>query len=189
MASAAWEVLDVSVEHANPWFQVWRRQVRLPDGSLIRYFSAQYDRSAVGVLALNAGKALLVRQYRVLIDREVWAIPAGGVDVGETSLAAAGRELLEETGHAALALRPLIAFYPTYGSSNQLFEIFLAERTERRCEQIDGNEVLETGWFDGGEVMEMIARNEIPDSLSLVPLLLAMRQGLLAEAERWHRIR
>lgn len=117
MASAAWEVLDVSVEHANPWFQVWRRQVRLPDGSLIRYFSAQYDRSAVGVLALNAGKALLVRQYRVLIDREVWAIPAGGVDVGETSLAAAGRELLEETGHAALALRPLIAFYPTMAAA------------------------------------------------------------------------
>ncbi|UTH76522.1 NUDIX domain-containing protein [Chromobacterium sp. IIBBL 290-4] len=180
MSDAGWTVLDTKVEHANPYFQVWNQQVRLPDGQLIHYFSARHDRSAVGALAIENNRVLLVRQYRLLIDREVWAIPAGGVEIGEAPAGAAERELREETGYAARSIRPFIAYHPTFGSSTQLFEIFLAEGLDQVSPDIDGNEVLQVRWFDCAELLRLIANGDMPDSLSLVPILLAMQRGLLS---------
>jgi ADP-ribose pyrophosphatase len=174
-----WRLESEAVAHANPWFEVRESQLRLPDGQPVRYFSVHHPRPAVGILALERGRALLIRQYRVLIGREVWAIPAGGVDAGETAEAAAGRELLEETGYAAAALRPFLSYFPTCGSSDQRFEIFLASGMSRRQRQFDRNEVMEVRWFGAEQLSGMLERGEMVDGLSLTPLLLAMRKGLL----------
>ncbi|MDT1857981.1 NUDIX hydrolase, partial [Acinetobacter baumannii] len=40
----------------------------------------------------------------------------------------------------------------------------------------DQDEVMETGWFTFDEINQLIARGEMPDGLSLVPLLQLMAQ-------------
>jgi len=57
---------------------------------------------SVGVLALTPqGQLVCVRQFRPGPDRVVLSLAGGLVDEGETLVAAAGRELTEETGYVS----------------------------------------------------------------------------------------
>ena len=117
---------------------------------------------------------LLLRQYRFIVDEYVWAIPSGGVAEGETSEAAAIRELREETGYTARSMSPLMHCYASYGCSNQRYDIFFAENLEDSGSPIDANEVLDVRWFTREELVALIRTNGIVDSLSLSPLLLVL---------------
>ena len=44
------------------------------------------------------GRVMLIRQYRPSVERELWELPAGSLDDGETPEAAAARECEEEIG-------------------------------------------------------------------------------------------
>lgn len=59
---------------------------------------------AVLAVVIRDGKALLVQRANPP-DAGLWGFPGGKVEMGETLLAAAERELLEETGVTARALR------------------------------------------------------------------------------------
>src|ERR1019366_9198446 len=76
--------------------------VRMPDGEVIERQVVEHP-GAVAVVAIDeAGQVLMIRQYRHPVGRLLWEIPAGLRDVaGEPLLAAAERELLEETADRA----------------------------------------------------------------------------------------
>jgi ADP-ribose diphosphatase len=166
-----WEVREARVAHRTPYFRVLQSRVRRPDGSDTDYHTLDFPRPAVAVaLRDDAGRVLLVRQQRFIVERDVWALPSGGVEPGESPEAAAIRELEEETGVGVAAVEHLISFYPSYGVSNQVFHCFVAQGGEAR-RRFDANEVVETAWFSPAELQSMIREGEVPDGFSLVPLL------------------
>lgn len=166
-----WRVEEARVAHATPYFRVVRSRVQRPDGSDADYHTLDFPRPAVAVaLRDEEGRVLLVRQQRFIVDREVWALPSGGVEDGETLEEAALRELEEETGMRAAAVTHLVSFYPSYGVSNQVFHCFLAERGQPTRAH-DANEVERTAWFAPSQIAAMIHAGELPDGFSLVPLL------------------
>ena len=94
---------------------------------------------------------------------------------GETVEEAAAREMEEETGYRpSKPLQHILRYYPSYGCSNQRFELFLAEDPIAVREVRDSNEVLGSRWFKTADILRMIQRNEIVDGLSLTPLLLLL---------------
>ena len=103
-----WHANVLAVEHENPWFQVLRQGVLRPDGSVGTHFTVQHARPSVGIVVVERGSFLLLRQHRFIVNRFVWAIPSGSVDPGETNLAAAIRELEEETGIRTATCRSLV---------------------------------------------------------------------------------
>ena len=80
----------INVEH-------W--QVRLPNGqTALREVVKHRGAAAIGPVD-DQGNVTLVCQHRVAVGRFTWEIPAGKLDcAGEDMLAAAKRELEEETG-------------------------------------------------------------------------------------------
>ncbi|UCD77701.1 MAG: NUDIX hydrolase [Desulfobacterales bacterium] len=66
-------------------------------------------RVAVGAIVFKDNKVLLVRRGKPPAE-DLWAIPGGSVEIGETLKAAAEREIFEETGITILAVEPVYTF-------------------------------------------------------------------------------
>jgi ADP-ribose pyrophosphatase len=66
-------------------------------------------RVAVGAVVFNNNRVLLVRRGQPP-SKDLWAIPGGSVEIGETLQEAAEREILEETGITIRAGEPVYIF-------------------------------------------------------------------------------
>lgn len=108
-------------------FQVWTDDVLTPDGQTMHRTYVRHP-SAVAVLALDADeRAIVVQQYRHPARMRMVEPPAGLLDhPGEEPLAAAQRELAEETGLAAKTWSYLLDIHATPGSSGENIRVFLA---------------------------------------------------------------
>jgi ADP-ribose diphosphatase len=174
-----WKTSVKDILTRNPWFSVLLQSVTLPSGSERTYYTIDFPSPAVGIIVRRDDEFLLLRQYRFIVNEYVWAIPSGGVSSGENPEAAARRELEEETGYTAERLKHILSFYPSYGCSNQRFEIFLADNPVRSATTFDFDEVISIKWFHRQELLDLISKNGIVDGLSLAPLLLVLLQDTL----------
>ncbi|WP_083672657.1 NUDIX hydrolase [Micromonospora sp. CB01531] len=91
-----WDKLASERTLHTPHFDVYRDQVRRPDGSIGHYdWVAAPDQ--VRVVALAGDSILLIDQYHYLAGQAL-QLPGGSLERGEESLVAARRELQQETG-------------------------------------------------------------------------------------------
>lgn len=94
-----WTILETNAGSAG-YLPVEHRRYSLPDGTEAVWdiFGAP---ASVAILAItDDDEVVLARQFRPGPGRVLDELPGGGVDPGEEVLAAAERELLEETGYA-----------------------------------------------------------------------------------------
>jgi ADP-ribose pyrophosphatase len=119
----------------------------------------------------NDGRIVLVKQYRYAVRQSLWELTAGCIEPGERPLAAARRELLEETGYLAKKFRLLFDFFPSPGIlTEKMFLVEATELTQSRA-QPDPDERIEIGRFTPVQVMRMIKSKRIRDAKTLVGLL------------------
>ncbi|HEU0256364.1 MAG TPA: NUDIX hydrolase [Microbacteriaceae bacterium] len=133
---------------------------------------------AVAILALDeAERVLLINQYRHPVRSMMWEIPAGLLDVdGESPLAAARRELAEETDLVARDWAVLGEYYTTPGSSSEAIRIYLArgiaaaERPfEREAEEAD----IRLRWVPLEAAVTAVLGRRIQNPSAVVGLLAA----------------
>lgn len=128
---------------------------------------------AVGIIAITPeNKVILVKQFRKAIEKELWEIPAGKIEIGENPKDCAIRELKEETGYSAEKIKLIHKFYTSAGFSNQKIYIFLAENLILGEQNFDEDEIIEVKEFEMDEVYKMIQKNEIEDAKTSIGLLL-----------------
>lgn len=101
--------------------------VRMSDGDVVEREIVAHP-GAVAVVALDDdGRIVLVNQYRPAVGARLDELPAGLLDVdGEPALAAAQRELAEETGLEADSWDVLADLHSSPGFSNEAVRIYLA---------------------------------------------------------------
>lgn len=124
----AWRVLGSQVLlSVPPWLTIEREQVELPSGRVLSDFYRIQSPDFVTIVPLTArGDLVFVRGYKHGVRRETLSVPAGLMDPGETPLAAAQRELLEETGYTAPTWESLGSFVVDGNRGNGTMHAFLA---------------------------------------------------------------
>ena len=127
--------------------------------------------SAVMMAVDEKKRILLVRQYRLPVRQYLWELPAGTVDPGETPLQTARRELVEETGYRAKKWTKLAEFYPSPGFLSEMMTIYVATGLTAGDAQPMDDERIETRWFTGKEIDEMIRGGKIRDAKTNVAFL------------------
>jgi 8-oxo-dGTP pyrophosphatase MutT (NUDIX family) len=166
-----WARLSRAVAYQNSWIVVYHDEVRRPDGRPGVYGVVHFRNRAVGVVALDeADRVLLVGQYRYTLGAYSWEIPEGGAAEGEEPLAAARRELLEETGHSARRWELILRAHLSNSVSDEEAFCYLATDLSAGDASPEGTEQLQVRWVPFAEALRMAARGEITDALSLLGL-------------------
>ena len=141
-----WEVLRRrEIADARPWLRLWAEDLRLPDGRTVEgFYTIEAPDYAVIVALTPDGRVVVERNYKHGPRRVCLNLPAGYLEPGETPLAAARRELREETGYAADEWTPLGAFVNDGNRGFGSGHFFLARGARRVAEPDAGDlEALE----------------------------------------------
>lgn len=164
-----WTTVSSRTVYENPWITVREDQVIRPDGAPGIYGVVDC-RAATGVVAVNhRGELCLVGQFRYPTNEYSWEIIEGGAESGESPLEAAKRELREEGGIIAKSWSSLGGeIHLTNCHSSERGYLFLARDLESVEAAPEGTEVLELRWVTLDGALELIARGEIRDALSII---------------------
>lgn len=141
-----WSVLssDVLLDKP-PWLKVTEQRCQLPNGHIIDGYLLVEGRSVAMVFPYtHDGNVVLVEQYKHGPRRTMWDLPAGYLDAEDANpLAAAQRELAEETGCTAREWVHLATLHPDPNRSDHVFHFYLALGVQRTTLQhLDATEEL-----------------------------------------------
>ncbi|MGE5610777.1 MAG: NUDIX hydrolase [Bacillota bacterium] len=159
----------------TPYYEIRRDRLLRPDGREVDYYVVRNHRRAAGIIPVGEdGRILLVQQWRHPVQKLLWSIPAGAIELNEEPSQAAARELQEETGYQARQVLPLHQYHPSVGISNQTYYLFTTTGLTATC-QYDPGEIHRIAWFTPPQIEQMIDETAIQDGLSLTALLLYSR--------------
>ena len=114
---------------------------------------------------------MLVKQFRYPYKEEIWEIPAGKLNAGETPEQTALRELEEEGGVKADKVIKLFDVYPSPAYTDEIIRIYRAEGITETKVHLDEDEFLTGEWFDKKEVKKMIDKGIIKDAKTIIAVL------------------
>jgi ADP-ribose pyrophosphatase len=152
-------------------FRVVEEEAKDPSGFEIKRAIVRHGGSSVILAVDDKDRILLVKQFRLPAEKDLWEIPAGRLDPGEKPLATAKRELREETGYSAKKWKKLAAYWPSPGYVSEKMHLFLATGlTAGEATPMD-DERIERRWFKKKELDKLIRNGEIEDGKTLIAFL------------------
>lgn len=167
-----WKVLSSEYIVRRPWLTARKDVLRLPDGRVNPEFYVLEYPSWVNIIAItDDGRFVLVRQYRHGLGVISTELCAGVVEVGEEPLAAARRELAEETGYTGgeWELQCVISGNPS--TTNNLTYCFLAHGVHKtEAQHLDPTEMVTPLTLTREELLGMMMADDMKQSLMLAPL-------------------
>jgi ADP-ribose pyrophosphatase len=157
----------MSVVYKGRVFTVEVERTRFPNGKEHEVAIVRHPPSVVLVPVQDDGRVILIRQYRASVDRELWEIPAGSVEAGESPDAAAARECEEEIGLVPGRVERLRGLFPTPGYCDE--ELIFYRVSELRPpapdspHKPDEDEDITSQAVTITEALEMVERGDIID--------------------------
>lgn len=146
----------------------WPRQ--LFDGRVVTYEKlARHD--SVVIVPVTAEGTIVVQREQQPGTQWYAAIPAGGIDEGEEPLAAAVRELREETGYEAAQMDFWFAHQVEHRADWAIF-VFIAKGCVKKYEQAPGGgERVETREVSFEEFLRLVTEDDF-QNINIAPKLL-----------------
>jgi ADP-ribose pyrophosphatase len=148
-------------------FSVEVEMVRVPNGREHEMAIVRHPPSVVLIPMQDDGQVVLIQQYRHALQRELWELPAGSLDPGESPEAAAARECEEEIGLVPTRIERLCSLYPTPGYCDEEMIFFrvsgLGPPPPDSPHQPDDDEDIQSRAMTIGEAKAMVARGEVVD--------------------------
>ena len=185
-----WE--EVSTEHIvqDEWIDFRKSAFRFPDGNIFEPYYTYSRRDYVVIVAFDEeDKVICVRQFRQGIREVTTEFPAGGIEredgkqygdrnlsSAEDALAAAKRELSEETGYESDEWEHLITIPSNATIADNLAYIYVA----RNCKKVSGQnlddmEFLNVERYSAEEIEKMISEGNFKQAMHVMAWLMAIR--------------
>ena len=143
----------------------------------------RHNGSVVILAADTSGNAadptiILIRQYRHAAGQFLLELPAGRIDSGEKPLAAAKREMIEETGFRAKRWSRLTRYFASPGFLGEWMEIYLAEDLQAGTATPEQDEHIEIVRTPLSQAMQLVRDNQIHDGKTIIGLsIFAMKRS------------
>lgn len=178
------EVTSSKIAYEGPLFNVLKEQVKEP-GLETGIGSVERDvirhNGSVVILAVDESKSkkdpyiVVERQYRHAAGQFLYELPAGKIDAGEERLAAAKRELIEETGFRAKKWTKLVRYYASPGFLGEWMQVFLAEGLSLGDAQPEDDERIQLFLVPLSELVRLIESGKILDGKTILSVLMYAR--------------
>jgi ADP-ribose pyrophosphatase len=161
--------------YRNRWMTVREDRVIRPGGSE-GLFGVVEMASGSSVLAIDADDTVfLVREYKYAIGRDSLEAVSGAMDEGETPLAAAQRELREETGIIAADWQEMGTVDPFTTAIHCRNHLFLARGLSHTAASPEDGEALSVVSVPFASALRMVLEGEISHAGSSVLILRTAR--------------
>ena len=169
-------VLSSKVSFQGKVFSVTTDKVMEPGGVTSTRDVIRHNGSVV-VLAVDSSvnpndpTILIERQYRHAAGQFLLELPAGRIEPGETPLAAAKRELIEETGFRAKRWSRLVRYYASPGFLAETMQIFLAEDIRAGVAEPEVDEKITLQQIPLSALVRDIKAGKILDGKTIIGIL------------------
>lgn len=166
-----WKVHSEEPLYQDEWLDIRMADVEISGGRHLAHRLIRTPSGAGAVVLDDQRRVLLMWRHRFITDAWGWEIPIGKIDPGEEPIAAAAREVEEETGWRPGPLQPLLYTQPTNGISDSQHFIFRADDAEQIGQPAEEWESERIEWVPLADVHRLIGKRDIVSGTTIAALL------------------
>lgn len=152
--------------------RVYRSYLDLPDGRRSYFEQVEHPGAAIAVPFIGQ-KLIFIRQYRAVVGKYLWELPAGKLSCGEAPSACARREVAEETGYIVSSVKRAGMMYTSPGFSDEKIFVYTAQCSKKGKTARDWDEVISVKLSTKTEARRMVRSGKITDAKTVVALAFA----------------
>lgn len=141
-------------------------EVTLPNGKKSKRELVKHSGAVAVIPITKDNKIVFVEQYRKALEKPLIEIPAGKLEEGEDPMAAAIRELEEETGYTATNLQLITSFYTSPGFADEIVYIYITDELKKldNPPETDEDEFVEVIELSLDEAKQYVEEERIHDA-------------------------
>lgn len=125
--------------------------------------------SGISIVAFHDGKLLLLREFRMSVNKTIFNLCAGMIEEGETVEECISRELYEETGLSVKRIRTILPpSYAAVGISDTKTYIAIVDAEGEFSDHTSDNEMIQAQFYTKEEVEKLLETEEFSSRSQII---------------------